>query len=87
MTLKSDEKFEKKNNLLFWKWQEFDEFWPEYSKVSKIFTLIGLFRAKYITFDLKKYRGVIFHDSKVPCKIWRKTDLWFGKCYEKFGKF
>ena len=26
----------------------------------------------------KKYRGVIFHDTEVPCKIWRKTDLWFS---------
>ena len=25
--------------------------------------MIGLFRAKYITFDLKKNRGVIFHDT------------------------
>ena len=34
-------------------------------------------------FDLKKYRGVIFHDTEEWCKIWRKTDLWF----EKFHKF
>ena len=39
----------------------------------KIQTLIDPFCAKYITFDLKEYRGVIFHDSEVWCKIWRKT--------------
>ena len=76
-----------KTNLLFQNWQEFGEFWSEHSKVSKICTLTGPFRAKYITFDLKKYRGVIFHDTEEWCKIWRKTDLWFGKWHEEFGKF
>ena len=37
-------------------------------------------------FDLKKYRGVIFHDTRKWFKIWRKTNLWFGK-YEEFCKF
>ena len=36
--------------------------------------------------DLKKYRGVIFHDTEGWCKIWRKTDLWFGKWHEEYGK-
>ena len=35
----------------------------------------------------KKYRGVIFYDTEVSCKIWRKTNLWFGKWHEEFGKF
>ena len=69
----------RKINLLFQKWQGFGEFWNEHSKVSKICTLIGPFLAKYITFDLKKYRGVIFHDTKESCKVWRKTGSWFGK--------
>ena len=57
-------------------------------KVSKIYTLMGCFWPKYIMFELKKmYRGVIFHDTRVWCKIWRKTDLWFGKWHEKFGEF
>ena len=54
-------------DLLFQKWQEFSEFWCKHSKVSKICTLIGLFRAMYITFDLKNYRGVIFHDTEESC--------------------
>ena len=75
-------------NLLFQNWhEEFDKFWPEHSKVSKISTLMGSFWAKYILFELKKYRGVIFHDTEEWCKIWRKTDLWFEKWHEKFGKF
>ena len=49
--------------------------------------MIGPFCAKYTTFDLKKYWGVIFHDTEESCKIWRKTDLWFGKWHGKFGKF
>ena len=77
----------RKTNLLFRKWQQFGEFWSEHSKVSKICALIGLFHEKYIAFDLKKYRGVIFHDNGESCKIWRKSGLWFGKWHEEFGKF
>ena len=35
-------------------------------------------------FDLKKYRGVIFHETEESCKIWRKTGLRFGKWHEEF---
>ena len=42
---------------------------------------------KVFNFDLKKYRGVIFHDNEEWCEIWRKTDLWFGKWHEEYGKF
>ena len=38
-------------------------------------------------FELKKYRGGVFHDTEDWCKIWNKTDLWFGKWYEEFGIF
>ena len=62
----------RKTDLLFQKWQEFGEFWPEQSKVSKMCTFIGSYCAKYLKFDLKKYRGVIFHDTESWCKIWRK---------------
>ena len=43
--------------------------------------------AKYLMFGLKKYRGVIFHDIEGWCKIWRKTDLWFGKWHGEYGEF
>ena len=59
----------RKTDLLFQKWQEFGEFWPEQSKVSKMCTFIGSYCAKYLKFDLKKYRGVIFHDTESWCKI------------------
>ena len=73
---------------MFQNWhKEFDKFWPEHSKVSKIFILMGSFWAKYILFELKKYRGVIFYDIEEWCKIWRKTDLLVGKWHEEFGIF
>ena len=74
-------------DLLFWDWcKEFDKFWPDHSKVSKVFTLMGSFWAKYILFELKMYRGVISHDIEEWCKIWRKTDLLLGKWHEEFGQ-
>ena len=75
----------RKNDLLFQKWQEFGEF-PS-TQVSKICTVICPFSAKHITFDQKKYRGVIFNGTKESCKIWRKTGLWFGKWHMEFDKF
>ena len=56
-------------------------------EILKSFTLIGSFCTKYIIFEIKKCRGVMFHDSEEWCKIWRKTDLWFGKWRGKFGNF
>ena len=38
--------------------------------------MIGPFCAKYTTFDLKQYRGVIFHETEE-----------FGKWHEEYGKF
>ena len=77
----------RKIDFLFQKSQKFGEFWPKHLKVSKICTLIGSCCAKYITFDLKKYKGVIIYDTEESCKIWRKTGLWFGKWHEEFCRF
>ena len=77
----------KKKTDLFQKWQEFVEVWLEHSKVWKIYTLNGCYCAKYLMFDLKKNRGVILHDNEEWCKIWIKTNLWFGKWHEEFCKF
>ena len=38
---------------------------------------MGSFRAKYILFVLKKYRGVIFHDTEEWCKIWKELNCHF----------
>ena len=62
MTMKSDAKFEEKlapgskkdmGNLF--------NFHPTTQK-SKTFAQMGYFCSKYMRFELKKYRGVIFHD-------------------------
>ena len=63
------------------------KFWSEHSQVVKICTLMGPFWQKYIMLELKKYRGVIFHDTEKWCEIWRKADMWFGKWPEEFDKF
>ena len=75
-------------DLSFQSWHEdFDEFWPEHLKLSKIFTLIGSFWAKYILLELKKYRGVVFHKTEEGCKIWREIDLSFQDWHKEFDKF
>ena len=48
---------------------------------------MGTFWTKYIMFELKKYRVVMFYYTEDWCKIWRKTDMWFGKWHDEFGKF
>ena len=56
-------------------------------KVSKFCILMECFLSKYMMFELKKDRGFTFRNTRVWCKIWRKTDLWFEKWQEEFGKF
>ena len=51
-------------------------------KFHQICTLIGSFCWKFIKLQLKKYRGVMSHDTEKWCKIWRKTDLLFQKWQE-----
>ena len=85
MTVKSDAKIEENPILCFKNDKNFVLI--RALKNLKSYTLIGPFCAKYITFDLKKYRVVFFDDTGKSCKIWRKTDLWLGKWHEEFGKF
>ena len=59
--------------------EEFDEFWPEFSKISQTWSLMGCFWPKYKMFELKQYRGVTFDATEDWGKIWRKTDLYFQK--------
>ena len=65
-------------DLSFQNWhKEFDKFWSEHLKVSKIFILMCSFWAKYILLELKKYRGVISHETKEEHKIWKEIKLSF----------
>ena len=77
----------KRNWIAVSKYVEFDKFWPEHSRVSKRFTLMGSFWAKYTIFELKRYRGVIFDDTEESCKIWRGIDLSCQNWHEEFNKF
>ena len=75
-------------DLLLQNWHKaFDKFWPERSKVSRFFTLMGSFWAKNILFELKKYRWVIFHESEEGYKIWRGMDLSLQNWHKEFDKF
>ena len=44
------------------------------------------FWAKYILFELKKYRGVVFHETEGGYKIWRGIDLLFQNWHKEFDK-
>ena len=88
MKLKRDTKIWRGINSSFQNWhKEFDKIWLEHSKVSKIFILMGSYWAKCILFELKKNRGIIFHETEVGCKIWRVMNLSFQNWHKKFGKF
>ena len=74
-------------NSSFKNWhKEFDKIWPEHLKALKIFILLGFFWAKYIFFELKKYRGIIFHETEERYKIWRGIDLSFQNWHNEFNK-
>ena len=75
-------------DVSFQNWhEEFDEFWPENLKVSNIFILRCCFWTKYTFFDLKNYRGVIFHETEEEYKIWRGINLPFQNWHKEFDKF
>ena len=64
MTLKSDVKFEEKPIFCLIKDNNLVNFDPSTQKSEKFCTLVGLYYRNCITFDLKKYRGIIFHDTE-----------------------
>ena len=65
MTLKNDEKSEEELACRFKIKSLKNLDW----KISKIYTLMDCFWPKCMMFELKKYRGVIFHDARERCKI------------------
>ena len=68
-------------DLSIQKWhEEFDKFWPEHLKISKICTLMGFFWTKYIVFELKKNReGLYLMARKIDAKFERKLTCAFEK--------
>ena len=76
-------------DLLFYNWhKEFNKIWPEHSKVSRIFTLMGSFWAKYPLFELKKVQtSYLSWHWRVMQNLKRNWLVAFGKWHEKFCKF
>ena len=86
MTLKSDAKFKEKLTSGFkYDMRNLVNFHPTTQK-SENFTSMGYFCPKYMRFELKKYRGVIFHGTEQWCKIWKTLTLWFQKWHEELGE-
>ena len=77
----------RKTDLLFQKWLEFSEFWSKHSKVWKTCSLIGPFRTKYITFDLKKVQRSYFSWYSSVMQDLKKNWLVVWKWHEGFSKF
>ena len=59
--------------------EEFKHFWLQHSNISIICNLMDCFWPKYITFELRKYREVMFDGTQDWYKVWRKTDWCFQK--------
>ena len=64
MNLKSDAEFKEKLIYCFKNDKNLVNFDPSTQKVSQICTFIVSYCAKYLMFELKKYKGVIFHDTE-----------------------
>ena len=78
MKLEEEYKIRRGIESLLQNWhKEFHKICPEHSKIWKMFILIGFFWGKYIFAKLKKYRGIIFHETEKRYKIWRGIDLSF----------
>ena len=85
MTMKSDVKFEEKltlgskNDM-----RNLVNFHPTTQKFN-IFNFLGNFCPKYMRFEIKKYRGVIFNDTERWCNIWINSDLAVSKMASRIG--
>ena len=71
-------KIQRKADFWFQRWhEEFGEFSP--NPTFENFTSVGSYCRKYLRFELKKYRGVIFHDTKQRWKVWINPELVVSK--------
>ena len=86
MTLKIDAKFEEKLISSF----KIDKNSVNFDltlETLEISTLIGSFCAKYITFDLKTSRGVIFHNTEQCAKFEDKHTCGFENDMKNMSSF
>ena len=75
-------------DLPFQNWyEEFDEFWPEHLKVSKMFILMGSFWAKYILFERKSTEEISFMELKRDAKFWEESTCRFKIDIRNLGNF
>ena len=85
MTLMSDAKFKEKLTCGFkYVMRNLVNFHPSTQK-SKNSTSMGYFCLKYVRFELKKYKWVIFHVTEQWCKIWINPDLVVSKMAWRIG--
>ena len=66
--------------------EEFDRLWPKHLKVSKTLFFMCSFWKKYILFELKKCRGIIFHETEEGYKICRGINSSFPNWQNEFDK-
>ena len=80
MTHETEEKCKswRKTDLLFQKWQVFGEFWPERSKVYKVWAT-----------NVQRNNGTedLCHGNEEWCKIWRGIELLFKNWHDEFDAF
>ena len=70
MTTKNDAKFEERFHCQFkLDMKNLANFYQALKSLKNLHFDWFLFFANHITFNLKKYRGVIFHDTAKSCKI------------------
>ena len=87
MTLKSDAKFEEELPCCCKNDKNLVKFDSSTQTSQKFALWLVPIVKKYLMFDLKKYRRVIFYDTTEWCKIWWKTDSWFEIWHDEFDKF
>ena len=89
MKLKRNTKFVEESTRRFKsRIRNLTKFEPSTQKSQKISFQWDLFeQSKYILFELKKYRGVIFHKTEDGYKIWNEIYLSFQNSHKEFNKF
>ena len=88
MKVKSNAKFGEESTRRFKTGiRNLTNFVPSTQKFSKIFIWMGSFWAKYILFELKKYKVIIFHETEEGDKTWRGINLLFQNWHKEFDKF
>ena len=74
-------------DLSFQNWQkEFDKIWPENSKVSNTFIWMSSFWENYMLIEIKKWRGIIFHETEEGYKFCKRINLLFQNWHKEFDK-